>query len=132
MFAGRISAVVVALCLPISAMADAVTDVIDDQLGAFAAGDVARAWSHASPMIQDMFGSPRNFEMMVRNGYGVIWDNRGATFSDRIQQDGRLRQTVVIQGESGDVQAFEYDMIETDAGWKINGVRPVEMPDFAV
>ncbi|GAA3867524.1 DUF4864 domain-containing protein [Celeribacter arenosi] len=132
MFAQRISATLFALCLPLSAMADAVTDVISDQLGAFAARDVARAWGHASPMIQGMFGSPENFEMMVRNGYSVIWDNRGATFSERIEQDGRLRQTVVIKGEGGALQAFEYDMVETDAGWKINGVRPVEMPDFAV
>lgn len=121
-----------AVCAALSAHADPVTDVISDQLDAFEQADTDRAWAHASPMIQGMFGTPDNFAAMVAQGYPVIWNNEAARFFDRIGKDGRVRQVVVITDANGVTAAFEYDMIQTDAGWKINGVRSVESPELAV
>lgn len=108
------------------------TDVIERQLDAFAIRDMITAWDQASPMIHEQFFDPRNFAAMVEMGYPPIWNNAGVRFAGRIERDGRVRQTVVVTDVDGATQAFEYDMIRAGDGWKINGVRPVEMPDAAV
>lgn len=121
------------LCLaPLMAQADPIEDVISGQLDAFASRDIVEAWDHASPMIQGQFFDARNFGAMVEMGYDPIWNNQGARFAGRMVTDGRIRQTVVITDANSALHAYEYDMIETPRGWKINGVRPVEMPDAAV
>lgn len=117
---------------PMSASADAIFDAISDQLGAFAAQDVDRAFGYASPMIQSQFRTPEVFGSMVANGYPPIWNNDGAAFPSRMEQPGRVRQTVIITGRDGTASAWEYDMIQTEAGWKINGVRPIPMPGLNV
>ncbi|ALI56784.1 DUF4864 domain-containing protein [Celeribacter marinus] len=125
-------AAIVMVFVPFSALADAVTDVIERQLDAFIARDIGTAWEQASPMIHRQMRDPRTFAAMVEMGYAPIWNNADARFSSRTTRDGQVQQVVVITDDTGATQAFEYDMIETGAGWKINGVRPVEMPDAAV
>ena len=125
-------AIFLAISTPLMAAADAVNDVIADQLGAFAERDVPRAWSHASPTIKGLFRSPDNFAAMVAQGYGAIWDNSSAIFTQRSEGAGRVRQIVIVTGADGRRQAYAYDLIETPDGWKIDGVQPVELDDLAV
>jgi hypothetical protein len=100
----------------------AIRAVIESQLEAFNARDVNEAWSHASPMIQGMFGNPTNFGMMVQNGYPMVWTNSGAVFGELREVEGRLYQSVYLDDAAGGRHVLEYQMIETAEGWQINGV----------
>ncbi|SDG44698.1 protein of unknown function [Celeribacter baekdonensis] len=117
---------------PLVAVADEMTDVISDQLQAFQKRDVGTAWDYASPMIQGQFVDPRSFAHIVEQGYGPIWNNATVRFGIAMAKEGRVRQTVIVTDQTGQTQGYEYDMIETDAGWKVNGVRPIDLPDIAV
>ncbi|KAB6718133.1 MULTISPECIES: DUF4864 domain-containing protein [Roseobacteraceae] len=131
MFKALITATVLGLA-PLVAVADEMTDVISDQLQAFQKRDVGTAWEYASPMIQGQFVDPRSFAHIVEQGYGPIWNNATVRFGMNMVQDGRVIQTVIVTDQTGQTQGYEYDMIETDAGWKVNGVRPIDVADVAV
>lgn len=107
----------------------AIRTVIESQLEAFNARDVNEAWSYASPMIQGMFGNAANFGMMVENGYPMVWTNTGAEFGELREVAGRLYQRVIVEDASGGRHVLEYQMIETAAGWQINGVMVLPPED---
>ena len=104
-------------------------DVISRQLGAFVARDVDLAWTYASPMIQGLFGNPRNFGEMVAQGYPMVWDNSDARFVGTREAAGRVYQQVMVQDATGVLHMLEYAMIETAEGWKIDGVSILPRPD---
>lgn len=123
------------ICLalwPVALAADPIEDVITGQLTEFREGDVLGAWAYASPGIQRFFGSPDTFGHVVEEGYGPIWSNKTARFSERDETNDRVRQIVVVEGQNGQIMAYAYYLVETDDGWKIDGVEPVELPDVAV
>ena len=104
-------------------------DVISRQLGAFNARDVDLAWSFASPVIQGLFGTPRNFGVMVSQGYPMVWDNSAARFVASREEAGRIYQRVMVQDTNGALHMLEYAMIQTPQGWKIDGVSVLPAPD---
>lgn len=106
-----------------------IPDVIGSQLQAFNDRDVERAWQFASPMIKGMFGTADNFGTMVRNGYPMVWDNADVQFLQQREFDSRVWQQVLVRGPDGALHMLEYQMIRTDGGWQINGVRIVPAPD---
>lgn len=108
----------------------AIEAVIADQLGDFVARDVPGAWVHASPMIQGMFGSPENFGTMVENGYPMVWDNRDAEFLELREEAGALRQKVLVEDPEGRLWLLDYEMIELEGAWLINGVMVLPAPDL--
>ena len=111
--------------------AGAIEDTIGAQLEAFNDRDIAEAWGFASPMIQGMFGNPGNFGRMVQNGYPMVWDNSAVEFRDLEGGPEIWTQDVYLRGPDGAGYVAEYDMIETDEGWKINGVRILPAPDVS-
>lgn len=110
-------------------VAAAIEAVITAQLQAFVDRDVPGAWSHASPLIQGLFGTADNFGTMVEQGYPMVWDNRDARFLELRPENGTLRQRVLIGDEAGRLWMLDYDMVETEAGWKINGVEINPAPE---
>jgi hypothetical protein len=104
---------------------DAAQAVISAQIAAFESSDLATAYGYASPFIQHMFPSPERFGAMVEQGYPMIW--RPATFRylDARLTEGALVQRVMFTDAQGRLFLFDYDMIETPQGVRINGVRPV-------
>jgi hypothetical protein len=124
--------------LPLAAQAQdgedqtAIEAVIADQLADFVARDVPGAWEDASPMIQGLFGSPENFGRMVENGYPMVWDNSNARFMELRDEVGRLRQKVMVRDAQGREWLLDYEMVEIEGGWKINGVQVMPAPDLAV
>ena len=120
----------VALLLPTGALAqdNSIEKVIRDQLHAFNERDVAGAWEHASPSIKGMFGTPENFAVMVENGYPMVWDNSDVRFLVRTEFESLTRQEVQIQGPDGLFYILDYQMIETQSGWHINGVMVIPAP----
>ncbi|GHF44382.1 DUF4864 domain-containing protein [Seohaeicola zhoushanensis] len=120
-----------ALAAPVAAQDAGIEDTISRQIEAFKADDLARAFSFASPMIRGLFGNPENFGSMVRNGYPMVWRPADLRFLDLHDEGGRLYQKVQITDAQGRVHLLDYEMIETESGWKINGVRILEAPGVA-
>ena len=108
---------------------DAIEDVIANQLSAFNDRDVQTAWSFASPMIQGLFGNPQNFGTMVEQGYPMVWTNSDVQFLELREIAGQIYQKVMIRDASGQRHVMEYAMVDTPAGWLINGVSELPLPD---
>lgn len=119
-----IAAILVALTLALPARADetAIQGVITSQIEAFKVDDFARAFTFASPMIKGMFRNSDNFGRMVKNGYPMVWRPAGMRFGGLTTREGKLFQTVFFTDQAGKLFEAAYEMIETDAGWQINGV----------
>lgn len=105
--------------------------IIAEQMGAFLADDFATAFTYASPMIRGMFGSPDNFGQMVRNGYPMVWRPSDIQFQEQrpVGPTGEIVQRLSLRGPDGRYYICDYTMVETEAGWKINGVRVLPAPD---
>jgi hypothetical protein len=116
--------------LPAAAQdSDAIEDVIANQLSAFNDRDVETAWSFASPMIRGLFGNPQNFGMMVEQGYPMVWTNADVQFLELREIAGQFYQQVMVRDAGGQRHVMEYAMVETAAGWLINGVSELPLPD---
>lgn len=130
MFRTAISIVLLCIGSSVSAQDASLEDVIRDQLQAFKDRDVGAAWSYASPTIKGIFQTPENFGRMVQNGYPMVWDNSDVLFLDRREFENRTRQEVQIKGPEGAFFILDYQMIQTDAGWQVNGVQVIRVPDI--
>lgn len=130
---GRIFAFILGLwCAATPAMAQdvgAIEGVIGNQLQAFNDRNVDEAWQYASPNIQGLFGNADNFGMMVQRGYPMVWDNADVQFLELREIAGLLWQQVMIRDAQGNLHLLDYQMIQTDAGWQINGVQLLPAPD---
>ena len=102
--------------------------VISDQIDAFKADNFAEAFEFASPNIRGIFRTPENFGRMVTQGYPMVWRPAEVTYLGLEDNNGILSQTVRIVDAEGRVHLLKYSMLETDAGWKINGVQLLETP----
>ncbi|WP_375175593.1 DUF4864 domain-containing protein [Pseudooceanicola sp.] len=106
--------------------------VIRDQFQAFRADDLPRAFSHASPMIQGYFQTPDRFGRMVEQGYPQIREPGEVTLQELREEGGRLIQRLTVFDGNGLPHLFDYEVIRTENGWKINGVRYVKGPPMSV
>ena len=109
--------------------ADAIEDVIGNQLDAFNNRDVSEAWQYASPNIKRLFGNPGNFGRMVQQGYPMVWDNADVRFLELRDIRGNLWQKVMVRDAQGGLHILDYQMIETADGWQSNGVQLLPAPD---
>jgi hypothetical protein len=101
---------------------------IQGQFDAFLERDVGEAWAFASPNIQRLFGSPENFGRMVETGYPMVWTPGRVDFLDLQTFGGLLVQRVEVIDRAGTAHYLGYQMIETEAGWRINGVQILRAP----
>lgn len=101
------------------------------QIEAFKADDFAEAFTYASPGIQGIFGTPENFGRMVRGGYPMVWRPSELTYLELREIAGRLWQKVEIVDAEGRVHLLDYQMINSENGWKINGVQLLESNELA-
>lgn len=115
----------VAFILPgnVRAQQEPIREVIEAQIEAFEADDFATAFTFASPSIQAMFGNPQNFGAMVKGGYPMVWRPDDLRFLALEERGGRLFQDVMVRDLEGALHILEYQMIESEDGWKINGVN---------
>ncbi|MEO0914329.1 MAG: DUF4864 domain-containing protein [Pseudomonadota bacterium] len=109
---------------PLSAQSNGerIEAVISSQFAAFQDDDVATAFTFASPMIQSIFGSAERFGQMVRSGYPMVWRPKDVSFTCLTERNGQYFQSVRITDAAGTAHSLDYEMIETEAGWLINGV----------
>lgn len=116
---------------PARAQVDDPADTIRQQIEAFQRGDVTGAFGYASPMIQFRFGSPQNFGLMVQHGYPMVIDPDRVTMRDLFEEGGKTFQQVEFLDQQGKSHLLDYEMIRTEEGWKINGVRFARKPLIA-
>ena len=101
---------------------------ITAQIDAFRADDFARAFTYASPGIQGIFQTPENFGRMVRGGYPMVWRPDDVQYLELAERGGVLFQNIEITDADGALHILEYQMIEIDGAWRINGVRLLPNP----
>ncbi|MFK7753995.1 MAG: DUF4864 domain-containing protein [Sedimentitalea sp.] len=121
-----ILALVVGLGGVAHAQSDDIRATIGAQIEAFKADDFDQAFSYASPTIQGLFRTPDNFGGMVRNGYPMVWRPAEVRYLELREVSGALWQMVQITDAAGEVHILDYQMIELENGWKINGVQLLE------
>ncbi|UZD89999.1 DUF4864 domain-containing protein [Cognatishimia activa] len=100
-----------------------IQSTITSQIEAFGEDDFETAFSYASPSIQMLFGNPQRFEMMVRNGYPMVINPSELTYLPLEDREGLYLQQVQIRDQDGVLYRLEYQMLQTNDVWRINGVR---------
>jgi hypothetical protein len=125
-----LAAAFAALAVPAAADPDAFQGVIDGQMDAFLADDVATAFTYAAPGIQGMFRTPENFGTMVRQGYPMVWRPERVEYLDARPEGPGWRQDVLVTDAEGRLHVLAYTMVETPTGWRIAGVRILRGTEF--
>ncbi|CUK01639.1 hypothetical protein RUE5091_02275 [Ruegeria denitrificans] len=105
------------------AQSDEIEANIAAQIKAFEADDFATAFTFASPNIQRLFQTPENFGVMVKRGYPMVWRPAEVQFLELREVAGALWQKVMIIDGAGRVHILDYQMVQMENGWKINGVQ---------
>jgi len=107
--------------------------VIEDQWQAFLDDDAEKAFSLASPSVQETFGSADNFMTTVRNDYPMVYRHTDSVFLDQEMHPGFSFQLVKLSLATGEVWLVVYQMQRlADGNWRIGGVVAVprdEAPD---
>ncbi len=107
----------------------AIRTVIEHQLKAFRDDDAEKAFSFASPGIQDQFGDAEQFMAMVKASYPPVYRPRSVMFEDIIRIEGKVAQQVVVMGPNGGLFNAVYVMqLQPGDRWRINGcfLVPIE------
>ncbi len=100
----------------------AIRNVIEGQLQAFQIDDANTAFAFTSPGIQQQFGRPENFMLMVKLGYPPIYRPRSVLFDQLTFFDDHLTQTVFLLDINGTpVRALYLMQKQPNHTWKING-----------
>jgi hypothetical protein len=105
-----------------------IQSTIGNQIEAFQADDFETAFDFASPNLQQLFGSSENFRSMVTRGYPMVWKPAEVRYLELAEVGGSFFQKVLIKDQEGIVHILGYRMLETDMGWKINGVQLLPNP----
>jgi hypothetical protein len=103
--------------------ADAIRDVISQQLDAFRADDWRRAYGYASPEIQRMFRNPGSFGRMVRGGYPMVWRPADVETGPLIDGPDGPVQIMYFRDEEGAHYVAAYEMKQVGGEWRIGGVK---------
>ena len=111
------------MAAPSNAQEDPIQNTIRAQIEAFQVDDFARAFTFASPTIQQMFVTPDNFGQMVREGYPMVWHPAQVQMMDLRSVAGSLWQRVRITDLKGQSYLMDYQMVEGPDGWRINAVQ---------
>ena len=102
--------------------AQSVRAVVEAQLAAFAAGDAERAFSFASPGIQQRFGNANSFMTMVAQSYPMVVRPQTVAFLKPRSDRGMVVQPVQLRDLAGRSWIAFYGLSrEGRGGWRING-----------
>jgi hypothetical protein len=107
--------------------ARAIRAVVQAQLDAFKADDEKRAFSYASPGIQQQFGTAEHFMAMVRRQYAVVYRPASVAFLEPQRIDGQVRQPVRMTDAAGTSWLVLYLMEQQrDRSWRIAGCQATQ------
>jgi len=113
----------VAAALPVWAEGKAIETTIRAQITALQADDFDRAFTYASPTIQQIFRAPEVFGRMVRQGYHMVYRPSAIEFLELASVEGYYWQKVQIRDGQGRYHLMAYQMVQLDGVWRINGVQ---------
>lgn len=116
------------LSVPVFGQGADIEATIQNQIQAFRTDDFSKAFKYASPMIQGIFGNPGSFGEMVQNGFPMVYRPKEIRFLDLRNINGRLFQKVMIRDTTDRIHILDYQMIEGENGWRINGVQILTPP----
>ena len=103
--------------------------VIESQIEAFLANDMATAYSLAAPSIKRLYPDQDRFSAMVRRGYQPVYRPGNYAFGrGKIAPDGAgVVQEVLISGPDGEDWTALYSLErQPDGSFKINGVQMIK------
>lgn len=106
------------------AEAQAIRQMIDDQIAAFRRDDAPGAWKMVAPGLQQKFGSADRFLEMVRSYYAPVYRPQTYTFDELIRTDagGGLGQWMDVIGPEGRrVRALYLLERQADGSWRTSG-----------
>ena len=106
-----------------------IREIIGAQLEAFHSRDAEKAFSYASPSIQEEFRTPARFLSMVRKFWPQVYSTRRSEFLQLAEIKGVWIQGVIISDDLGETWLAQYPMeLQPDGHWLIDGcvVRALE------
>ena len=106
-----------------------IREIIGAQLEAFHSRDAEKAFSYASPSIQEEFRTPARFLSMVRKFWPEVYSTRRSEFLQLAEIKGVWIQGVIISDDLGETWLAQYPMeLQPDGHWLIDGcvVRALE------
>ena len=106
-----------------SANQDDVKFVIESQMEAFKADDMAGAFDFAADGIQKVFGTAERFGEMVRRGYPMVHRPDQVHLLERRQIGDVVWQKVLIRDGQGVLHLLDYEMRSGADGWRIGAVH---------
>ena len=109
-----------------------IEQVITGQIEAFRADDAAKAYSFASPTIQQKFKTPDFFMSMVARGYPQVYRPQSFAFRETVERGGITFQQVEVLGPKGARVMAVYEMIRLNGKWRINGCFIAKLPGTEV
>ncbi|WGF86310.1 DUF4864 domain-containing protein [Marinivivus vitaminiproducens] len=108
----------------------AIRHVIESQLDALMRDDGDEAFLYAAPAIQALFGSPKSFMAMVRQGYEAVYRPQEVEFRDLVEANGAVVQQVMLVGPDRiPMLAFYMMQEQADGTWRISGCILEPAPD---
>ncbi len=111
----------------------AIRNVISAQLRAFRNDDAERAFSYATPSMQNYMGSAAAFLDIVKASYPSVYRLRDMQFRELEVIDGELVQKTFFIGPQGEAILGLYYMVkQPDGQWKINGCTLTDAPDRSI
>jgi hypothetical protein len=100
----------------------AIRAVIAAQLDAFRHDDGAKAFSYATPTIQEKFGDAGSFMQMVKSGYTPVYRPQSVAFDKLVDTEYGPDQILRLIGPDGHAYIAHYMMQkQPDGRWMING-----------
>lgn len=118
------AAVAVAPTAPTAAEWQAIQQVIAAQRAAILAGEAEKAFSYASPGIQQQFGDAASFLAMVDAAYAELESARYVEFLEGAAIDGIVVQPLRLIDADNTVRVALYTMEKQPNGeWRISGCR---------
>ena len=103
-----------------------ITDTIQSQFDALLQDDFEQAFTYASPFIKSLFGTSENFGVMVSRSYPMVHRAEDVRFLELRTIAGSLYQKVQVRDAEGRIHFLDYQMIQTENGWQINGVQLIK------
>lgn len=103
--------------------------VIENQINAFLADDMATAYSFAAPSIKRIYPDESRFFDMVKRGYQPVYRPGNFAFGrSKTAGDGSgIVQEVIIQAPDGEDWTALYSLErQPDGSFKINGVQMIK------
>lgn len=102
--------------------------VISAQIEAFRRDDAEKAFSLASPGIQETFGTPEKFMDMVRASYRPVYRPASVTFLELLVNEGAVVQSVQLSDATGTLWLALYPMQrQEDGSWRTHGCQLVKL-----